>query len=390
MQCRHYRAGHFQDEYGPGHCKRIADLPIELRVEIFKLAMPERFFRMETQERLHSILGTEPPPVQPWEQQRPQIQYYYSRYGAGFNYECEPERIHRSAYLDPFEYKQLCQLEAMYSLCDVIHGDAECIKHMNAFISGAPEPMDFIKIGKKLYSQELGDEGTTWSKTLVFELFPQEQLLSFRCRTPRSRKLTVEKHCGIQLFDAQVDAYTEWVEGVHFSYFANFFKTRAHQSPKHFMGLTRRLFMCLLDVAYRLPAEVEHVVILADMDIHTKNAEDTKFATYREGMGNNTEDMLCWRDMIELIQVLKYGKSPTSSYDGPHLLGHRTRTIEIIGQQAQVDLLHVEIGTPDPVLTPRIHERVDEACKTITKNFDQDRACKCPVSHTKGCQAEDE
>lgn len=122
-----------------------------------------------------------------------------------------------------------------------------------------------------------------------------------------------------------------------------------------FADFTHELHMGWLRVAYNLGRHIKRTIVLVDLDEHAINVG----LVYSV---RDPDDFLQWRDLIELIRVLRHGVSPTSSFSGTTDLSGVAREVHIIGHPVLEELNNIDLSAgTDTVLTEKVMEKLNKS-----------------------------
>lgn len=177
---------------------------------------------------------------------------------------------------------------------------------------------------------------------------------------PDRSQVILDEDCGISIIDQQADAIGHRRPEDRHRRRAKrgcteFMPTSRYGSDTYsdmFVKVTHELHMGWLRAAYNLGRHIKRVIVLVDLD---ERVIDNGLRYVRD-----PDDFLQWRDLIELIRVLRHGVSPTSSFSCTADLTGVAREVHIIGHPVLEELNDIDLSAAaDTVLTEKVMEKLN-------------------------------
>lgn len=172
-----------------------------------------------------------------------------------------------------------------------------------------------------------------------------------------------DEHCCIDIIDRQADAVRQRGPTIPVRRIAGYWDLKSSLKPwqgndkwsEKFVGSLHDLHMQWLRAAYELGSHIKRVVVHIDV-------EECLLNSAHQGWIRNGGDFIQWRDLIEVIRVLRHGGSTTSSHSRVTFQTGIAREVHIVGHSILEELNDVDLSSgADTVLPMKIIEKLNRS-----------------------------
>lgn len=351
----------------PSKGVQVLDLPLEIRQTIFSHLLgwspttPPLLFDCQTQRKLVASV------------QRNDARIKRNRKTA----------LKQSEYLQtrqmwPDERFQLATLRALLLTCRQISLDMHGMMGMKASdLILSNQPRTILEVNKMLQ----GGDTTVWPSTLVLTLFPLNNTIPGQKRLGPSN-LTFAPQCGVAAVDEQAAAYatlaprqTPWPPFWKLDGATSVFGVETW--PYIMLGRLHRHLERWIEVAFRLPQQVRFVKVEVDvslgLDVWAGVIPPLAVATIGQeivaSLRATQQFYVQLKDVVELVRVLRLGKSPTCEFGGEGAVEVEggPRKVVLIGRQTQAELGKMSLAASGSLPSETLMKDLEECLKGYRK-----------------------